>query len=116
MKEKLFAPLGYWDLSDQAREEMLNGCGTRGIIGLLVPDTVWGLCITPACNIHDYMYSVGATIADKDEADRVFLNNMLRMIDDGIWVLKLPRIIRAKEYYEAVHLCGRPAFWSGKNP
>ena len=112
---KLFAPEIYWLLSEEARAEIVNGCGTRGILGLLVPDSIWGLCITPACNIHDFMYSVGVTTKDKEEADRVFLNNMLRMIDDGVWILKRPRIIRARTYYASVKVCGGPAFWAGKN-
>ena len=114
---KLFAPDQYWSLTPEARADATNGCGTRGIIGILVPDTIYGLCITPACNIHDWMYICGATLYDKDEADRVFLNNMLRLIDDGrSWKwLKLLRIRRAKIYYQAVRLCGGPAFWAAKN-
>ena len=112
---ELYAPEQYWLLYDVARAELVNGCGTRGIIGILVPDTIWGLRITTACNIHDWMYGVGTILADKEEADRVFLNNMLRLIDGGWWWLKRPRILRAREYYQAVKICGGPAFWSGKN-
>lgn len=112
---ELYAPNSYWELSDSARAEIVNGCGTRGIIGLLVPDTILGLSIKAACNIHDYMYHVGLTIDDKKEADRVFLNNMLRLIDGGWRIFKIPRIHRARIYYDAVKYCGGPAFWDGKN-
>lgn len=112
---ELYAPERYWRLTEEIRAEITNGCGTRGLIGLLVPDTIWGLSIKAACNIHDWMYAVGETIEDKKEADRVFLNNMLRLIDNGWWWLKKPRIIRARTYYNAVKICGGPAFWSGKN-
>ena len=85
--------------------------------GFLVPDDLLGLCITPACDIHDYMYTVGDSISDKDSADRSFLNNMLRLIDahDCWQIFKRRRALEAQVYYEAVHLFGGPAFWSGKN-
>jgi hypothetical protein len=113
----LFAPSAYWKLPEGARKLLCNGCGTKGLCGFIVPETVWGLPITPACDIHDFMYHVGETPADKDAADRVFLNNMLRIIDDKtrFRVLKLFRRRRAMTYYTAVAELGGPAFWSGKN-
>lgn len=64
------------------------------------------------------MYAAGSTIADKEEADRVFLNNMLRLITaaGGLGALRWLRRQRASRYYEAVCLFGGPAFWGGKNP
>lgn len=115
---KLFAPEKYWKLSDCERSKVCNGCGTKGLGGLLVPDTLWGLSIEEACDIHDYMYSRGATIADKEEADRTFLNNMVRIIQEdgtGAWPVKQLRLRRAKTYYEAVRIFGGPAFWANKN-
>ena len=65
------------------------------------------------------MYYVGETIEDKAEADRVFLNNMLRLVEaDNTWfgrVLKMLRRRRALEYYEGVTAFGGPAYWEGKN-
>ncbi len=63
------------------------------------------------------MYTVGGSLADKDEADRVFLNNLLRLIEavDSVWLLRKLRRARARTYYEAVHIFGGPAFWAGKN-
>jgi hypothetical protein len=63
------------------------------------------------------MYALGLVIEDKDEADRVFLNNMIRIIDSRRsrrWLRAL-RLGRAKDYYLAVHWFGGPSFWSGKN-
>lgn len=113
----LFAPPGYWTLSETDHRKTCNGCGAKGLCGYLVPDTIWGLRITEACNIHDYMYSIGKTIADKEVADRVFFNNMLRIIDANTpwnWLKRL-RVRRAKIYYKAVVEIGGPAFWCGKN-
>lgn len=112
----LYAPPSYIEASPEVKA-IVNGCGTSGWKGDLVPDTIWGLCITASCNVHDWMYQTGSTLAEKEEADRVFLNNMLRQIEDaGGWSLvKRLRRNRAKVYYEAVHLFGGPAFWYGKN-
>ncbi|MBT0664757.1 hypothetical protein KI809_10640 [Geobacter pelophilus] len=119
---KLYAPDSYVAASAAVRCQVVNGCGPGGWKVDLIPDTMWGLSVAPACDIHDWMYATGQTIADKDEADRTFLNNVLRLIDgaDGwfnqLWLVKKLRRLRAREYYEAVHLFGGPAFWAGKNP
>lgn len=114
---QLYAPESYHLATQEVRDLVTNGCGTSGWKGWIVPDTVYFLSIREACQIHDWMYTAGQTLADKGEADRVFLNNMLRIIDAaGGWrILVLARKTRARDYYEAVHLFGGPAFWSGKN-
>ncbi|MBU0665364.1 MAG: hypothetical protein KJ990_12585 [Proteobacteria bacterium] len=111
----LFAPELYWSLTPEIRTEICNGCGLALAKFDFVPNHIYGLCISDACNIHDYMYHVGETLADKEEADRVFLNNMLRLIEAGTGWLKIFRRRRALKYYEAVTAFGGPAFWSGKN-
>jgi len=115
---KLFAPATYVSAPEAIRQAVVNGCGTGGWKGALVPDTIWGLSITAACNIHDWMYAAGSTLAEKEEADRVFLNNMLRLVESagGLWLLQRLRRRRAWIYYQAVYRFGGPAFWSGKNP
>jgi hypothetical protein len=114
---QLFAPESYHLASKEVRDRVTNGCGTAGWKGWLVPDTVYFLSIKAACQIHDWMYAAGTTLADKEEADRVFLNNMMRIINAaGGWgILVQARRTRAREYYEAVKYCGGPAFWDGKN-
>lgn len=117
MQTQLFAPEAFWDLTDEQRAKLCNGCGPGKMLGFLVPDTLWGLSIAPACDIHDFMYITGETIADKDSADRVFLNNMLRLIDANTrwdW-LKYFRARKARTYYLAVRELGGPWFWAGKN-
>ncbi len=112
----LYAPRSYAEAPDIIRRIVVNGCGVGGWKGKLVPDTVWGLSIREACNIHDWMYHEGETIAHKEEADRTFLNNMLRLIDRGAWWLRRARRNRAYAYYLAVAKFGGPAFWNEKNP
>lgn len=115
-KVELFAPPEYWKLTNEERAQFRCGPG-RGVLEQLVPDTVWGLCITPACAIHDFMYRVGENDQDKVDADDVFLNNMVRIIEAKTrnQILLCLRLRRAKTYYHAVKVFGGPAFWSGKN-
>jgi len=119
---QLYAPSSYVAASPQVRAQVVNGCGPGGWKVDLVPDRMYGLDVSAACDIHDWMYTVGLTLADKEEADRVFLNNLLRLIDSApgwigqLWLVKKLRRTRARVYYEAVHHFGGPAFWSGKNP
>lgn len=114
----LFAPDSYITATAAVRLAVVNGCGPGGWKIDLVPETIWGLDVSEACNVHDWMYQAGSTIADKEEADRVFLNNLLRLIEaaGGCWILKRLRRNRAWIYYLAVHKFGGPAFWAGKNP
>ena len=43
---KLKAPEEYWSLTDDQKAARFNGCGSKGS-GALVPDTMYGLNITP---------------------------------------------------------------------
>jgi len=112
----LLAPPEYWKLSAEDRAARRCGPG-RGVLEWLVPDTIYGVRVSVACSIHDFMYAHGKTPADKDEADIVFLNNMIRLIEahGGMWVLRRLRLHRAVIYYEAVKNFGGPAFWNTKN-
>jgi hypothetical protein len=116
---KLYAPEKYWKMTPEEKSKICNGAGPKGF-GWVVPDKIWGVCITESANIHDFMYEFGKDIYDKDEADRVFLNNMVRQImdaDHGFmgWLLTDRRLKIAHEYYECVHVFGGIAFWAGKN-
>ncbi len=113
---KLYAPIEYWNLTAKEKEKICNGAGPKNW-GWLVPDFMWFLKITEAANIHDFDYHEGKTQEDKIKADRVFLNNMLRIIQAKTrwtWLKKL-RKRQANVYYEAVSKFGGAAFWSGKN-
>ena len=116
MKEAyLYAPKEYCELTPETKKRIVNGCGAANARFDFVPDRIWGLKITEACNIHDFMYQMGATNEDKEIADRVFLNNLVRLIKAKGGILKPLRMIRAKEYYLAVKFFGASAFWEGKN-
>ena len=112
----LYAPKEYWLLADEEKAIICNGCGPKGKFDF-VPDKIYRLSIAEACNIHDYMYHIGTDIGDKEAADRVFLNNMLRIVErkTNFRPLRFLRRRRAYKYYLAVKHFGAPAYWSGKN-
>jgi hypothetical protein len=116
VKVELFAPPEYWRLTDEERSQFRCGPG-RGVLEWLVPETMYGLTITPACAIHDFSYRIGQNDQDKTDADDVFLNNMVRIIEahTNNKILLCLRLRRAKTYYQMVKQFGGVAFWSGKN-
>ncbi len=112
----LWCPESYKNASKGEIEEICNGCGSKGIGGWLVPDTLYGLSITAVCNVHDWMYHHGKTLEDKEKADRVMFNNGVRFIEaKSVWFLKGLRISRLKKYCLVVEKWGGPAYWKGKN-
>jgi hypothetical protein len=62
------------------------------------------------------MYYFGTRKKHKKTADRVFLDNMIRLVTahpTKIWLMKL-RFKWARLYYKAVKNYGGPSFWDGK--
>jgi hypothetical protein len=98
--------------SATARQMVCNGAGPRRF-GWLVPDTIWGLSITDAANIHDWMYWKGRTEADRLEADVTFLVNMCRLIEmrSSNRAIHFLRRWRAMTYFSAVRDFGGKAFY-----
>ena len=110
-KGVLFATGSFINATEQQLSDACNGCGAAGS-WIRPPSKLLGTEILPACNIHDWMYDTGKTIDDKNKADRVFLNNMLRLINrDRKWWSILQYML-ANKYYQSVCLFGGPAFWS----
>ncbi len=114
----LFAPTEY--VKDYTKNpgrlaHIVNGCGAAGAKFDFVPDSIYGLSIKEACNIHDYMYHVGDNSEDKIISDRVFFYNTIRIIDGNGGPLKLFRKLRALWYFLSVNFFGGPAYWKTKN-
>lgn len=113
---KLYAPITYWETKKQLPDvlkETCNGCGAKK--GIDVPDTFWGLSVTEACNIHDWMYKIGVTRADKLFADAMFRMNISLIIDSNSNIVTaMLRHSRASKYYTAVTLWGDTAYWVDK--
>lgn len=113
----LFAPEGFIRATPEMRAEVCNGCGPEGWKHSFLSNYLLGLNISAACDIHDWMYEFGTTEAERDEADRIFRNNMLRMIahaGGGILLQGLRRL-KALHYYRLVHNYGAIFYWCDKN-
>ena len=117
---KLYAPPAYWKYTRAQLVEIVqvNGCGPDGWKNSLIPDCLLLVSISEACDIHDFMYVFGDTEADREEADRVFLNNMLRIVEEqsGCWFTLFLRRKLALHYYSVVRDMGGTYFWADKNP
>ena len=111
----LLMPVAFRVAPPAVRARICNGAGPSGW-GWIVPDTIWGLSITLAADIHDWMYTLGQTEADRRQADLVFFHNMITLINarrtSGF--MRTLRELRAIGYYLAVSWFGRWAFWKGK--
>jgi len=69
----------------------------------LIPDRIWGLKITEACNIHDWEYREDMG-RGKEKADKTFKQNMYYLISKGLqwgWLVRRRRA-RANIYYRIV--------------
>lgn len=109
-------PNKLWKTPDVMLSDICNGCGAAGKFDF-VPDTMWGLNVSPACFVHDFRYDQGRTEKDKKKADEDFLINTILIIDNDpkAWrITKALRRIRAVNYYTAVCEKGHDAFWAGK--
>ena len=106
--------------------KIANGCGTEGWKGKIVPETIYGINVTKACNIHDYDYFYGVSKEDKVIADQRFKRNLQYLIRKGtvisdkwykkhfdLMLLQL-KLVRCNTYYFAVKRLGHDAFWEGK--
>jgi len=84
------------DASQDLIDATCNGCGARD--GIDVPDTIWGLSITRACNVHDWDYQRGISAQMKDIADDRFRRNLQKLIDHAYsnsgWLLRFTNIRR----------------------
>jgi len=110
-------PCCFHDATPDMIKAIAGGCGPGGLGDFLIPDTMYGLSVKPACVIHDWQYHWGVTLEDKIDADLNLRDNMVRIIkgQGSVGVLENMRLHRAKIYYEAVKNFGGPAFWHGKS-
>lgn len=111
----LIAHKDYWHLPEETKKKLCNGMGSEHglfnrFIKWLIPDHFFGLDMTEAANIHDFMYWVGGTMWDKIVADIVFLYNMLRKIYTVGDKHRTKRTFMATRYFLAVLWGGKSSF------
>ena len=116
---ELIRPRMYDELTPDEKAKICNGCGTKGLGGWLVPDTLYGLDISEPCNIHDFMWYLGRTEMDMREANLTFLVNMIITILSVKYPwwkkpLLVARLHRALKYFEAVDIAGSHFFYKEK--
>ncbi len=78
-----------------------NGCGTKST--WFVPDTILGLPITSACDLHDIDCTLSKSMEELQKASNDFYFNIKQIIKTGsIWVYPY-RLGVAKVYVESVN-------------
>jgi len=115
---KLYAPESYWKYGREQLSMLVNGCGPEGWKRYFIPDNILWISIKEACDIHDFMYIFGESEKDREEADRVFKYNMMRVVEGesrNVIMLWARRRI-ALYYYNQVRSWGGTYFWQDKNP
>lgn len=117
---KLFAEPECWAFKKEHPHAWTTfACGPGDFGNYLVPDSILGVSVTEACRIHDWYYRFypGDTEEDRFMADRVLLNNMLRIIvcaSKSKWLLRA-RYYIAHLYFTSVRKYGAPAFFEERN-
>ena len=94
-----------------------NGCGREGLEEWLIPDTIWGLDISPVCMVHDIMYQQAQErarrhkdqarlTAEEQFADGVMSCNLVQLIQQRTSnaILRWLRLRRAHKYTDAVSM------------
>ena len=126
----LYVPEDFRDLLNRDPAKLVthfNGVGPGKLVEY-IPQTVWGMDLTPVSDIHDWMYVVptyfeseAAALKWKEHSDRVFLNNGLRLADrraaEGGWWDRIAQGLRKSrvyKYYQLLDAFGGPSFWEGK--
>lgn len=110
--DSLITPAGYEVEADCE-------CGLNGYRLDPIPDSILGISIKEACCIHDWMYGKGITAADRAQADKYFLENVLFIIrrDSRSSILAWFRRRIAYGYYDGLRgPIGGAVFWRHKHP
>lgn len=80
----------------------------------MVPDTMWGLCVTEPCRIHDWYYRFywDRSAEAKKFADDLLKKNVLYVIDKNskYWITRNLRHVRANTYHFMVSKLGQSSW------
>lgn len=106
----LIYPAWWADYPASMRDAVMNGCGPSGWKARYIPDTIWGVCVSRACDIHDVEYTWGTSRAAADA--RLFANICLTLAAHGGLLMPV-RIVRAFVMFSAVRAFGGKFFKGG---
>ena len=95
-------------------------CGPgNGIEEKIIPETIWGLRISPACYVHDHSWSLAEpTWEGFHAANSMFLHNLIAIVQakSKRTFLKHLRLYRCVTYFDAVDSdIGADIFWRLKS-
>lgn len=81
-----------------------TSCGPGTIGDMIIPDRLFGLRMTPACNIHDHGYALARTCESKLNADMAFVLNMHQINEQArsIFLMRWLRRFAINFYFSAV--------------
>jgi hypothetical protein len=89
-------------------------CGAgKGIGDKIVPESILGVKVSPACFVHDKMWELAsASWADFHYSNSIFLHNLISLIElqSRSAMMKHLRLYRAVTYYNAVDSVGARIF------
>lgn len=77
-----YAPISYWEATEEQILARTGGCGPGKFGDSLVPDSALGESLFLSCQIHDWMWADCKDKYDKKVTDRIFLLNMVEQVDD----------------------------------
>lgn len=98
----------WWDsIPEDDRRRVMNGCGPAGWKASYIPDTIWGVDVSTACDVHDCEYAYGNS---RSSADARFLANLCLICADHGGLLTPLRILRAFTFFTAVRVFGAPYY------
>jgi lysozyme len=93
-------------------------CGAGvGIGDIIVPETMYGLSVSPACDIHDAMWDIAEpSWIEFHQSNSIFLSNILSIIHHRSSSITLEHLrnYRAVTYYNTVNTIGSKIFWKLK--
>lgn len=116
----LSAPVSFFTAEDDMVDEVVNGCGSAGVVDYLVPDHLYFLSILAACKIHDWTFAVWTDKAGFMLANDLFKNNMQRIVQQHYettgqdWTNRFMRRRRMRlsiVYYQAVNNFGERLYY-----
>ena len=74
----------------------------------MIPNSILGVDLKPACDIHDYTYALQNSVRDRKDADDLFLVNMHKLMSRNLRSapMRFLGTIGIGLYYLAVRLLG----------
>ena len=114
-KRGLLTTLNYEQLNPLQKIKICNGMGSDStwwnkLLKQILPNHFFGLDMTEAANVHDYMFWRGGSRWDYFVANFVFLYNMCWLIYQAGSTHRLKRYFMAMRYFTAVFWGGRSSF------